>query len=83
MIVICIVAFHLVAVSLGLGILLGAVPAPLVGDMMAYLHKSIGITVPTREQVRMAALIWIGSAIVVVDGILVFLVFITSMAVAR
>jgi hypothetical protein len=58
-------------------------PMQTVGDIIGYLHKSIGITTPTPEQVRMAALIWIGSAMIGVDGILLFFFLVASMSRAR
>jgi hypothetical protein len=80
---IILIAFHVVAVSLGLGIVSRMLPMQLVGDLIGYLHKSIGITTPSPAQVKMAALIWIGSAIIGVDGILVFFFIIASMSRAR
>jgi hypothetical protein len=76
---ISIVVFHVLMLLLGLGILSRAVPAQLVSDVLGYLHKTIGITTPPLEQVRMFALIWIGSVIIIVDGCLVLLVSITSL----
>jgi hypothetical protein len=82
-ILITLIAFHIVAVSLGVGIVCRMVPAQFVADMIGYLHNAIGITTPSHEQVRMAALIWIGSVIFIVDGILLFFVLVTSMSLAR
>jgi hypothetical protein len=48
--------------------------------MLGYLHKTIGITTPSLKQVRTVALIWIGSTIIIVDGFLFLLVFITSLS---
>ena len=75
-----IVVFHALMLLLGLGIVSRAVPAVLVGDLLGYLHKAIGITTPSLEQVRTVALIWIGSTIIIVDGCLFLLVFITSLS---
>ena len=80
MILIGLIAFHAVAVLLGLGIFTGVLPMRLVADLIGYLHKSIGITTPSSAQVKTAALIWIGSAIVGVDGILAFFIVITSIS---
>lgn len=52
----------------------------LVSNMLGYLHKTIGITTPSLKQVRTVALIWIGSTIIIVDGFLFLLVFITSLS---
>jgi hypothetical protein len=83
MIVAILIAFHVAAVALGVGIACRIVPVQFVANMIVYLHSAIGITKPSHEQVRMAALIWIGSAVFVVDGILLFFVLVTSMSLAR
>jgi hypothetical protein len=75
---ISIVLFHILMVLLGLGIAARIVPPQRVGDVFGYLHTTIGIITPALEQVRMIALIWIASTIVIVDGCLLLLVFITS-----
>jgi len=75
-----ILVFHAVMVLLGLGIVSRVVPPPLVSDMLGYLHKTIGITTPPPELVRMVALIWIGSVIVIADGCLFLLVFIARLS---
>jgi len=77
---IAIVAFHIVMLLLGLGIMSRVVPPELVSNMLGYLHKTIGITTPSLQQVRTVALIWIGSTVVIVDGCLFLLVFITSLS---
>jgi hypothetical protein len=43
------------------------------------LHNTIGITAPPLEQVRAIVLIWIASTVVIVDGCLALLVFITKL----
>jgi hypothetical protein len=75
-----IVVFHALMLLLGLGIVSRVVPPQLVSDMLGYLHKTIGITPPSPEQLRMVALIWVGSVIVIVDGCLFLLVFITRLS---
>jgi hypothetical protein len=42
------------------------------------LHKTIGITLPSPEKERMVAVIWIASMIVIGDGMLFLLLFLTS-----
>ena len=76
-----IVLFHALMFLLGLGIVSRVVPTPLVSDMLGYLHKTIGITTPSPTQVRTVALIWIGSVVIIVDGCLCLLVFITRLSV--
>ena len=75
-----IVAFHALMLLLGLGIVSRVVPSERVSNMLGYLHKAIGITTPFPEQVRTVALIWIGATIIIVDGCLFMLVFITSLS---
>jgi hypothetical protein len=75
-----IVLFHALMLLLGLGIVSRVVPLQLVSNLLGYLHKTIGITTPSVQQVRMVALIWIGSVIVIVDGCLFLLVLITKMS---
>jgi hypothetical protein len=47
--------------------------------MLAYLHNTIGITTPSEEQVRLVALIWLGSVVVIIDGCLVLRLLITKL----
>ena len=54
------------------------VPTSLVSAVLDWLHNTIGITSPPLEKVRMVALIWMGSTIVIVDGALFMLVFFTT-----
>ena len=74
-----IVGFHLLMLLLGLGIVVRLISAQRVSNVLSYLHTTIGITTPPIEQVQMIALIWIGSTVVIVDGCLVLLVFITKL----
>jgi hypothetical protein len=77
---IALIAFHVLMVALALVVITGMVSPRRMADMIGNLHKAIGITAPTLEQGRMAALIWIGSAIVIVDGCLLLLLFIVSIS---
>ena len=77
---VAIVVFHVVMLLLGLGIGSRVVSTDLVSNMLGYLHKTIGITTPSLKQVRMVALIWIGSTVIIVDGFLFLLVFITKLS---
>jgi hypothetical protein len=77
---VAIVVFHVVMLLLGLGIGSRVVSTELVSNMLGYLHKTIGITTPSLKQVRTVALIWIGSTIIIVDGFLFLLVFITKLS---
>ena len=75
-----IVIFHALMLLLGLGIGIRAIPPQLGGNMLSYLHKAIGITTPSLEQVRMVALIWIVSTVVIVDGCIFLLLFIAKLS---
>ncbi|MGD0214581.1 MAG: hypothetical protein ABSB87_15245 [Terriglobales bacterium] len=75
-----IVLFHLLMLVLGLSIGTGIVPLQRVSDLLGYLHNTIGITTPSLENVKMIALIWIGSLIIIVDGCIVLLVSITRLS---
>jgi hypothetical protein len=76
---IAIVVFHVVMVLLALGVMSKVVPVQLVGNMLDNLHKTLGITTPPPEQTRTIALVWIGSTIIIVDGSVFLLVFITRL----
>ena len=73
-----IVAINVVMVLLALGIASGVVPAKIFGGMVDVLHKTIGITMPSREKERTVSVIWIVSMIVIGDGMLFLLVFLTG-----
>jgi hypothetical protein len=75
-----IVLFHLLMLVLGLSIGTGIVRLQLVSDLLGYLHNTIGITTPSLENVKMIALIWIGSLIIIVDGCIFLLVSITRLS---
>ncbi len=65
--------FVLVAVAVGSGL----VPSSRICPMLEWLHAIIGITPPAPEKSKLFALVWIGSMIVIVDGLLLLLVFLT------
>jgi hypothetical protein len=73
-----IVSFHVVMLVLGVGIGSRVVPVERVSGVLAYLHDAIGISMPPMDRVRAIALIWIGSVIVIFDGSIFLLVFITK-----
>lgn len=78
-----IVVFNILMIVLGLTVIGRVIPQQRVSNTLGYLHNSIGITAPRLEQVRMIALIWIGSVIAIVDGCVLLLIFIASMSKAR
>jgi hypothetical protein len=78
-----IVAFHVVMLLLAVGVATRVLPTQRVSTVLGYFHKSIGITTPSLGQVRMAALIWIGSLIFMVDGCIFALVLIASLTNSR
>ncbi len=73
-----VLAINVLMVLLSLGIASQVVPTKLVSGMIGVLHKIIGITLPPPEKERAVALIWISSMIVIGDGILFLLVFLTG-----
>ena len=75
-----VVVFNVLMVLLGLGVASPVVPAKLLGDMLGYLHTTIGITTPAPEKVRVVVLIWVASVIIIVDGLLLLLVVLTSIS---
>jgi hypothetical protein len=74
-----IAAFHVLMLLLGLAVGTRVVPVERVSDMLGYLHNAIGISTPPRDQVRTISLIWIGTTIIIVDGCIFLLVFITRL----
>lgn len=74
------IVFHVLVLVLVLSIMSRVVPTQRVSDALGYLHNAIGITVPSVAQSRMISMIWIGSVIVVVDGCLFLLVFISRLS---
>jgi hypothetical protein len=73
-----IIAINVVMVLFALGIAGGVVPARVFGGMVGVLHKTIGITLPSPEKERTVALIWIASMIVIGDGMLFLLLFLSG-----
>ena len=73
-----VIAINVVMFLLALGIVSRVLPAKMFSGMIDVLHKTIGITLPTPDQERTVAVIWIASMIVIGDGILFLLVFLTS-----
>ena len=74
-----IAAFHVLMLLLGLAVGTRVVPVERVSDMLGYLHNAIGVSMPPLGQVRTIALIWIGATIIIVDGCIFLLFFITKM----
>jgi len=73
-----VVAINVVMVLFAVGIASRVVPAKMFGGMVSVLHKTIGITMPSPEKERAVALIWIVSMIVIGDGMLFLLLFLTG-----
>jgi hypothetical protein len=72
-----IVIFNVLMIALGVAVGTGLVPASRISGMLGWLHAIIGITPPAPEKARLFALVWIGSMVVIVDGLLLLLVFLT------
>lgn len=73
-----IVAFNVLMLVLCAAVASRLVPANLISAMLYWVHNTIGITSPPAHKERMVALIWIGSTLVIVDGVLFMLVFFTT-----
>ena len=73
-----IVAFNVVMLALCAAVGSGFVPANLISATLYWVHNTIGITSPPAHKERMVAVIWIGSTVVIVDGVLFMLVFFTT-----
>ncbi len=73
-----VITVNVVMVLLALGIAGGFVPPKMFGGMVGVLHKTIGITLPSPEKERAVALIWIVSMILLGDGMLFLLLFLTD-----
>jgi hypothetical protein len=73
-----VIIFNVVTIALGGAVAAGLVPNPRLSGMLQWLHSIIGITPPVAEKARLFALIWIASTIVLVDGLLFMLVFLTT-----
>lgn len=72
-----VVIFNIVMVVLGAVVGTGVVPTNRLSDILAWLHSIIGITPPAPEQTKIFAIVWIATTIVLVDGFLLLLVFLT------
>lgn len=70
--------FNLVMVLAGLAVATQLVPPARLEGMIYYLHGIIGITAPAPDKVRIVALVWMATVLVVVDGFLFLLVFLAS-----
>lgn len=70
-----IVIFNVLMIALAGSVGSGLVPASRISLMLQWLHAIIGITPPEVEKARLFALVWIGSMIVIVDGLVSLLVF--------
>jgi hypothetical protein len=73
-----ILAFNLLMIGFAIAVATGMLPSGRVSTLLGWLHGIIGITTPGLEKTRLVALIWIGSTIVIVDGLIALLVFLTA-----
>ena len=72
-----IVIFNVLMIAIAAAVGTGLVPASRISSMLEWLHAIIGITPPAPEKSRLFALVWIVSMIVIIDGLLSLLVFLT------
>ncbi|HWZ82561.1 MAG TPA: hypothetical protein VNW47_08055 [Terriglobales bacterium] len=73
-----ILTINVVMVLFALGIGSGILPSKVFSGAVTVLHKTVGITLPTADKERTVAVIWLGSMIVIGDGILFLLVALTG-----
>jgi hypothetical protein len=72
------IAFNLLMVALAVSVAVRLVPAARIAGTLEWLHSIIGITPPAPDKAWIFALVWIASMTVIVDGLLLFLVFLTA-----
>jgi len=75
-----IVIFNVLMIALAAAVGSALVPTSRISSMLEWLHAIIGITPPAPEKSKLFALVWIGSMIAIVDGLLFLLVFLTLRA---
>ncbi len=73
-----ILIFNVLTIALAVAVGMGVVPAKQTSSLLDWLHSIIGITPPAPDQTRTFAVVWIASMIVIVDGLLLLLVFLTT-----
>ena len=71
-------AFNVLMIGFAIAVATGIRPLARVNTLLGWLHGIIGITAPGLEKTRLVALIWIGSMIVIVDGLVALLVLLAS-----
>jgi hypothetical protein len=76
---VAIIVFHILILILATGILARLIPQTLVSNALGYLHSTVGITTPPEQKARSFAMVWLASTVVIVDGCLVLLLFITKL----
>ena len=73
-----IIVFNLVMVAFAAAIALQLVPSARISTSLEWLHGIIGITPPATDKAWIFALVWVGSMMIIVDGLLLLLVFLVS-----
>jgi len=67
--------FNVIMVLVGAGVATRILPPRVYTGLIEALHGTVGITTPTQEKMWMIALVWIGSVIILVDGLIFLMVF--------
>lgn len=62
------VVFNLVMALLCIAAMARRIPRRLTAAILNLIHGTVGITAPSDQQIRAAVIVWIVSAIVIVDG---------------
>ncbi|MGA9529379.1 MAG: hypothetical protein WBS24_14785 [Terriglobales bacterium] len=73
-----VVIFNVATIALAVAVGAGLVPAGRLSSMLEWLHAIIGITPPAPSQTRIYAAVWVATIIILVDGFLFLLVFLTT-----
>jgi hypothetical protein len=64
------IIFNLVLLAMAVAVMTRMLPTGFLGSLIDGLHKSIGITAPTPNQIRWVVVVWLVSMVVIVDMML-------------
>ena len=68
--------FHFMMILLAVGVATKVIPTKLLSEFITGVHYTIGISTPSQDQVRHAVIIWIVSAVVIVDVLFCLLMWV-------
>ena len=70
------IIFNVVLLALAVAVMTQMLPTGFLGELVDGLHKSIGITSPTPNQIRWVVVVWLVSMVVIVDMMLFLFVYV-------